>query len=350
MTEWSEQIQETDFVKILNYYKSKRQFHHQTLMVLYLYTTMRLESIFKLRWRDVYDFRGKAYYPNYFHSGAKEGFEMNKPIAQALTDHMKASRPEPEECILNSDHTSVISFSFRVICKAMDDVWRRCLIDSCVMRQMFKDTGLFRGAQKLQTASIRPEPRPKTSPPKKVPPMTEKNKDYEFYVTKQDLIRLLNDLLEKHQFQSHVILVLYLYSDITIKHMTQIRWQDVYNFRIRSFYSRILPADVPLVREATHALLLYLARYPDFQPEDFILTYRGKPMGQNTVVNHIHREMDRLVDMRYVSFKAFRAWARQILISNTPPLQARSKASPGAGESPRNPSPPKRTATSAGSV
>jgi hypothetical protein len=316
MMEWSKQIQETDFEKILNYYKNQEQFHHQTLMVLYLYTTVRIESMFKLRWMDLYDFNGNMYYSDYSRSlknGGKERFEMNQPIAQALTAHMKASKPRPAECILNSDHANVISFSFQVVHKAMDHVWRRCLIEPCAMRQAFKDTALFRGAQKLQTASVPQKACRQVLPVKDISPIIKKNKDYKTHVTKQDLIRLLNSLLEKRQFRSHVMLALYLYSDITIKHMTQIQWQDVYNFRIQSFYSRILPANIPLFREATQALLLYLARYPEIQPDDFILKSRGKPMSQNAVSNHIYEVMDRLVDMRHVLLDEFRSWAHQTL-------------------------------------
>jgi hypothetical protein len=308
-----EQIRETDFEKILNYYKDKGQFHHQTLTVLYLYTSMSLEFMFELRWMDVYDFDSKACYPYCcFSTGAEDGLELNQPVAQTLTDHMQAAKPLPGEQILKSEDIGVIGFTFRVIREVMDDVWRCCLIEPCVLRQAFKDTELFRGAQKLQKVS------PWLSPLRPIPllgraPLIPKNNDYETYLTKQDFIRLLNDYLEKEQIQTHVILTLYLYSNITVKDMTQLRWRDVYHFQAQIFYRRILPINVPLLQETTQALLIYMARRPGIQPEDFVLISQGRQMRSTAVSQCIHNAINRLADLRLTRLNELRAWARSML-------------------------------------
>ncbi|MDR1204827.1 MAG: hypothetical protein LBL26_05015, partial [Peptococcaceae bacterium] len=302
---------------ILNYYQDKWQFHHQTLTVLYLYTSMRLESMFRLRWRDVYDFNNKTFYPRYNPNIARNGFELSPPIARALTTYMNAANSQPGEPILKSGDAGVIGFSFQVIREAMECVWRCRAAEPYSIRQAFKNTGMYRRATGFRTAPAQPL-RPYLIPLNGSLSNFQWNRDYESSVTKRDLVRLLNDCLEKRQYQSHMILALYLYSDIPIMDMTQIRWRDVYNFRKEIFYSRIIPANIPLNREATRALLAYLAQHPERQPDDFILTSQGEPMDPNTVYRRIREVMGRLTDMRLVRFGQLYAWIHQTLAARPP--------------------------------
>ncbi|MDR1206177.1 MAG: hypothetical protein LBL26_12005 [Peptococcaceae bacterium] len=318
MIELSGQIQEADFEKILGYYQDKGQFHHQTLTVLYLYTSMWLEAMFNLRWRDVYDFNNKVFYPRYENRVAQYCFEICQPITRALAAYMNAANPQPREHILKSGDTGVIGFSFRVIREAMTVVWRCCLIEPYDMRMAFKNTEMYRNAVGLPAAVPAQRRHPRLIPLNGSLSAVKWNKDYETCVTKRDLVRLLNDCLERHQYQSHVILTLYLYSDISVMAMSQIRWRDVYNFRTQIFYDRIMPASVPLIREMVRALLICMARRPEVQPEDFVLTRRGAPMKPNTVSCYIRKAMGQLTDMRLTRFGELRAWARQILVTRPP--------------------------------
>jgi hypothetical protein len=321
MLESGEQIRETDFEKILNYYKDKGQLRHQALTALYLYTSMRLEYMFKLRWKDVYDFGRQSFYTYHqlwIPDGAEEEYRLSPALIPALTAYMESVNPLPGEPILNCGNAGVIGFSFRVIREAMTSVWRCCLIEPCDMRQAFKATELFRGAEKLRAASPYPASVGLISPPRRIP-FARDNRNYETDVTKRGLVRLLNDYLEEEQFQSHVILAMYLYSDITVKGMTRIRWKNVYNFRTRAFHKRIscsqiLSSDnIFLTQEITQALLIYMARRPEIQPEDFVLTSRGKQMRPNAAYRCIRKAMGRLTDVYFTRFNELRAWARQTL-------------------------------------
>jgi hypothetical protein len=68
-----------------------------------------------------------------------------------------------------------------------------------------------------------------------------------------------------------------------------------------------------------------MARRPDVQPEDFVLTRQGAPMKPNTVSCYIHKAMGQLTDMRLTRSGELRAWARQILAA-PPPRRAHPAA------------------------
>jgi Mn-dependent DtxR family transcriptional regulator len=101
--------------------------------------------------------------------------------------------------------------------------------------------------------------------------------------------------------------------------MTQIRWKDAYDFEARSFYNHILPLGIPLIRETTQALLIYMARYPEIKPDDFVLTSpRGGRVHPSTVYQCIHNAIGQLTDLRCVRLKELRVWTRQMLIGEFP--------------------------------
>ncbi|MDR1204813.1 MAG: hypothetical protein LBL26_04940, partial [Peptococcaceae bacterium] len=212
-----------------------------------------------------------------------------------------------------------LGFSYRVIQEAMASIGRCCLVEPRDMRRVFKYTEMYRRDMGIHRAPAR-RSRPYLILLNGNGNLSgfKWNKGYETCVTKRDLIRLLNDCLERRQFQSHVILTLYLYSDISVMDITQIRWRDVYNFGKGIFYSRITPANVPMSREMTQALLLYMARCPDVQPADYILTYQGKPLKSNTVFRRVRKAMSQLTDLRLARFGELRVWARQTLTAQPP--------------------------------
>jgi integrase len=320
-----EQIREVDFKKILNYYKNKGQFHHQALTALYLYTSMKLESMFSLRWKDVYDFDGQSFvpYPLWLPGGEKKEHDLSPALIPALAAHMKAAGPLPGDPVLDSGGASVILLSFQVISEAMAASLRCRLLEPRKLRQAFKNTAIYRRA----------DPRAGDDAPATARLTLLRgnlsairwNRDYETRVAKQDLTRLLNDCLKKRQFQSHAILTLYLYSEISVKDMARIRWGDVYQFGTRDFRSQIMPMGAPLGREIAQALLACLAQRPDPQPGDFVLAGQGKPMDPNAIYRRIRAAMGRLADMRLVRIGELREWARQT-VAAAPPRKDRSAA------------------------
>jgi hypothetical protein len=155
MMESREQIREADFEEILNYYKNKGQLRHQTLMIFYLYTSIRVITMFKLRWEDVYDFDQSKYCRLIVaKTRPLEMIALNFAVIQALKDCMKAENPAPHELILNKGEEKEIWFVYRVIREAMDHTRFDGSVEPSDMRLMFRETKLFHNPPGLRVISV----------------------------------------------------------------------------------------------------------------------------------------------------------------------------------------------------
>jgi hypothetical protein len=148
----------------------------------------------------------------------------------------------------------------------------------------------------------------------------KKKKACEADITKEDIQRWQEEYWKTETDQSHIVLTLYFYSNITVKNMLRVRWNNVYNFSKKAFYTRSLAAKIPLAPEITRVLQSYLNRHPEIRPKDFVLTDGGAPMRTDAVFRCIHGAADRLrdiLDIRQTLLHDLRDCVYQIIVGGS---------------------------------
>ncbi|MCL2198690.1 MAG: tyrosine-type recombinase/integrase [Defluviitaleaceae bacterium] len=114
---------------ILKYYKYRAEHRNQLLIVIAIYTALRISDILRIRCEQVYDFKNRRVRKHLQLTEKKTGknkiIELNKAIIKALDAYFSQANPNPNEpLILNALTGKAISrvHAYRIIREAADAI------------------------------------------------------------------------------------------------------------------------------------------------------------------------------------------------------------------------------------
>ena len=132
--------------KFINYYQTQKpNTRNYTLIVIGLYTALRISDILMLTWKDLYDFEKDCFYSHLFLNEKKTGkaslIALNDHIKDALSSYKAERKPNPEEYIFSSsthpDTPICRSQAYRIIKKAANDTVYETHISCHSLRKTF---------------------------------------------------------------------------------------------------------------------------------------------------------------------------------------------------------------------
>jgi len=91
------------------YFKNKGQYRNFTLIIVGLYTALRISDLLRLKWEDVYDFRANRVRDLLNLTETKTGkaisIALNKEIISALTQLFSLTKAKPNDAIFMNNKT-----------------------------------------------------------------------------------------------------------------------------------------------------------------------------------------------------------------------------------------------------
>lgn len=123
--------QEKDLEIFLQYYKTVQpSARNHALLVLGIYSALRISDILALRWEDIYDERQKMYRSHLFVQEMKTGKQnviaLNQNVKDVLEVYRKERNPHPKDFIFTktTDYSKPLcrSQAFRIVKKAAADL------------------------------------------------------------------------------------------------------------------------------------------------------------------------------------------------------------------------------------
>lgn len=138
--------EQEDLKKFMDYYKtahpSKRNY---AMLVLGIYTALRISDILALQWMDIFDFEQGAYRRHLFVQEKKTGKQnviaLNPHVTAVLEDYREERKPAPSDFIFskNTNRQTPIcrSQAFRIVKKAAEDTLHADHISCHSLRKTF---------------------------------------------------------------------------------------------------------------------------------------------------------------------------------------------------------------------
>jgi len=109
------------------YFKNKGQYRNFTLVIMGLYTALRISDLLRLKWKDVYDFRTNRVKDMLSLTEVKTGksisIALNKEIISALNQLLSLTPATPDDVIFKSNKTRKAigrTQAYRIIRNAAD--------------------------------------------------------------------------------------------------------------------------------------------------------------------------------------------------------------------------------------